>query len=96
MMKMIMGFLGSYSDGLEPSSIPPWAGALAVEVLVAEVTVVVSKSVTVLVIVAMPNGERLAPSPTSWRLSSSYVCTRVSGPITIRKYCEEKTKNKEE
>ena len=39
---------------------PPWAGALAVAVLVADVTVVVSMSVTVLVTVAILKSVRLA------------------------------------
>lgn len=47
------GELALYSDGLLPSSIPPCAGARAVLVLVAEVTVVVTERTIVRVIVDM-------------------------------------------
>ena len=71
MIKMIMGLLGLYTDGLAPSRIPACGGALAVAaVVVAEVTVVVSRSVTVLVMVAMLGGVSLAALSKSRRLSS--------------------------
>ena len=63
MMKIIMGFLGSYSDGFEPSKIPAWAGALAVlAAVVAVIIVVVNTLVTVVVAVAILNSVRLAAS----------------------------------
>ena len=49
MMNKIIGLEGLYSDGFPPSSIPPCGGALSVLADVAEVTVVVTKSVTVVV-----------------------------------------------
>ena len=52
-MKMIMGFLESYREGSPPSKIPPCGGALAVLSVTAPVTVVVTRSVTVVVNVAI-------------------------------------------
>ena len=49
MMNIIIGLAGLYTEGFPPSSIPPCGGALAVLSDVAEVTVVVTMSVTVLV-----------------------------------------------
>ena len=47
MMKIVMGFLGSYSEGLAPSRIPPWWGARSVLEGVAEAIVAVMTCVTV-------------------------------------------------
>ena len=63
MMKRIIGFEELYTDGFEPSRMPPCGGALAVAVLVADVTVVVSISVTVLVSVAMLNAGMCLSAP---------------------------------
>lgn len=46
MMNMIMGFLGSYLDGLPPSRMPPWGAALTVEEGAREATVLVTVLVT--------------------------------------------------
>jgi hypothetical protein len=40
MMKMVMGFLGSYTDGFPPSKIPPCGATRTVEVGAAEAVVV--------------------------------------------------------
>lgn len=58
----IRGFVELYSDGFAPSRMPPCGGARAVAVVVAEVTVVVSMSVTVRVIVAILKEIRLTAS----------------------------------
>lgn len=42
MMKMVMGFLGSYTDGFPPSKIPPCGATRTVEVGAAEVVVEVA------------------------------------------------------
>lgn len=42
MMKMVMGFLGSYTDGFPPSKIPPCGATRTVEVGAAEAVVVVA------------------------------------------------------
>ena len=47
MMKIVMGFLGSYSEGLAPSRIPPWWGARSVLDGVVEAMVAVMTCVTV-------------------------------------------------
>jgi hypothetical protein len=67
MIKMIIGLLGLYTDGLAPSKIPACGGALAVAaVVVAEVTVVVRWSVTVLVMVAMLRDVSLSGPSKGW------------------------------
>lgn len=53
MMNIIIGSAGLYSDGFPPSSIPACGVALSVLSDTAEVTVVVTTSVTVLVKVAI-------------------------------------------
>jgi hypothetical protein len=45
-MNMIIGFVGSYLDGLPPSRIPPWGAALTVLLGVREATVLVTVLVT--------------------------------------------------
>jgi hypothetical protein len=42
MMKMVRGFLGSYTDGFAPSKMPPCGATRTVEVGAAEVVVVVA------------------------------------------------------
>ena len=74
MMNMMIGFAGLYTEGLPPSSIPPCGGALAVLSEVAEVTVVVTNSVTVLVRLAI-----LLFFASSLQLSG---CLRISSPPT--------------
>ena len=46
-MKIVIGFLGSYSEGLAPSRIPPWWGARRVLEGVAEAIVAVTTCVMV-------------------------------------------------
>lgn len=55
MINRMIGLLELYTDGFPPSSMPPCGGALAVLAAVAPVviTVVVTKSVTVVVADAM-------------------------------------------
>ena len=55
-MNIMMGLLGLYIEGFPPSKMPPWGGALTVLAAVAPVVVkaVVTRSVTVVVTVAIP------------------------------------------
>lgn len=53
MINSIIGFLGSYLEGLDPSRIPPCGAALTVDVADAEATVFVTTLVTMEVIVAI-------------------------------------------
>lgn len=54
MMNVVMGFLGSYCVGLTPSRIPPCGEARSLLAVVeVDAIVVVTKSVTVVVIVAI-------------------------------------------
>lgn len=55
-MNRIMGLLELYCEGLPPSRMPPCGAALAVLDAVAEASVFVTTSVTVVVIVAMMGG----------------------------------------
>lgn len=53
MINSMIGFLGSYLEGLDPSRIPPCGAALTVDVADMEATVFVTTLVTTEVIVAI-------------------------------------------